>query len=162
MVNKYNKINLGSGRLNNFGWCNIDITQYTDKKGKDKVDIVMDVEKEKLPFEDNSIEKIQADNVFEHLGEGFIFALNECYRVLKKNGVLRGIVPMAGTPVDFMDITHKRHFIIESFNYICGKNLAMINRPSHPRYADYGVLPWNKVDLLLEDDLIHFKLTPRK
>jgi predicted SAM-dependent methyltransferase len=139
-----NKINFGSGRLKKLGYCNIDITQYVDHNGEKMVDIVLDVEKEKLPFDDNSIEDIIADNVFEHLGEGFIFALNECHRVLKAGSKLHGVVPLAGTRIDFMDITHKRHFNLDSFGYICGENLAMDNRPAHPKYADYGVLPWKK------------------
>jgi len=161
MQNKL-KINLGSGRMQKRDFCNIDIVQYRDRTGRDKVDVVMDVEKEKLPFEDNTIIEIIADNVFEHLGDGFIFALNECHRVLKQNCKLKGCVPIAGTPKDFMDITHKRHFIAESFKYLCGENLAMDNRPDHPRYADYGVLPWNKDHLRIEDDMIYFHLTPKK
>jgi len=156
------KINFGCGRLRKPDHINIDITQYIDGKGNKMVDVVLDVEREKLPYEDNSVDEILADNVFEHLGDGFIFALNECHRVLKPNGRLFGIVPMAGTEVDFMDITHKRHFILKSFDYICGENKAMPNRPSHPRYADYGVLPWKQNELFTKDNLIYFDLIPNK
>lgn len=156
------KLNLGCGRQKKSGYVGVDITQYIDGNDNKMVDFVLDVEKDKLPFEDNALDEILADNVFEHLGDGFIHCLNECHRVLSKNGILTGCVPMAGTRVDFMDITHKRHFILESFDYICGENLAMKNRPSHPRYADYGVLPWVQNSLEIKDDLIYFNLSPKK
>ena len=101
-------------------------------------------------------------NVFEHLGDGFIFALNELHRVLQKDGLLIGNVPVAGSKLDYMDITHKRHFIKDSFAYICGTGEAFPNRPYHPRYADYGVLPWNQISLEQVGDMINFTLSPRK
>ena len=156
------RLNIGSGRQVKQGFTNIDITQYIDKSGNKLVHYVLDIEKEKLPFEDNSVDEILIDNVLEHLGDGFIFAMNECHRVLKKDGAMSGCVPVAGTRIDFMDITHKRHFIKDSFNYLCGENLAMDNRPSHPRYADYGVLPWIEILIFQQQDLIHFNLTPKK
>jgi len=155
------KLNLGCGRLTFPDFMNLDIMPFNDGKN-DLVHIVIDIEKERLPYEDNSIEEIKADNVFEHLGNGFIFALNECHRVLKKDGKLIGCVPIAGTDLDFRDITHKRHFTRHSFDYICGTGLARKDRPSHPRYADYGVLPFNLISLETKDNMINFVLSPRK
>jgi len=163
MENKWTKINLGCGRLTiGREFCNIDIMPFTDNSGNVLVDIVMNVEDTPFPFEDNCMDEVLADNVFEHLGNGFIFALNECHRVLKESGTLIGVVPIANTEADLMDITHKRKFIKKSFGYICGKGLARPDRPSHPKYADYGVLPWNQIELKEEGNLIHFKLSPRK
>jgi SAM-dependent methyltransferase len=159
---KWTKINFGGGRQVADGYCNVDIIQYVGSNGKKAVDIVMDVEKEPLPFEDESIEHIIADNVFEHLGDGFIFALNECHRVLQKGGKLTGVVPYANTVPDLMDITHKRKFIMESFGYIVGVGEAKPSRPYHPRYADYGVLPWFENEIKREGDIIRFSLSPRK
>ena len=155
-------LNIGSGRLTKAGYKNIDIEQYIDNGGNKLVDYVLDIEKEKLPFDDNSIDNILVDNVLEHLGDGFIFALNEMHRVLKPDGKLIGCVPIAGSIEDFMDITHKRHFIKESFSYICGENLAKKNRPYHPRYADYGVMPWNQIKIEQINNMINFELCPRK
>jgi len=156
------KINLGSGRQIVHGYLNVDYVQITGSNGRKLVDYVVDIEKEKLPFKDNSVDTIRADNVFEHLGDGFIFALNECHRVLKKKEILYGVVPLAGSDKDFADITHKRHFNMNSFSYITGVSLAFPNRPSRPRYTDYGVLPWIKKDIIVKNDLIYFNLTPNK
>lgn len=157
-----NKLDLGGGRLKKTSYINLDITGFVDNGGVQKVDIVIDIEKEKLPFDDKGIIEILADNIFEHLGDGFIFALNECHRVLSEGGILKGCVPVAGTPEDFKDITHKRHFTMGSFGYLCGRSLACPDKPTHPKYADYGVLPWISHKLERKGNLIYFELSPRK
>ncbi len=55
---------------------------------------------EALPFADNSIAKIQSQDVFEHLAfDRLPFVLDEIYRVLKPGGVLRLSVPDYRSPV---------------------------------------------------------------
>jgi predicted SAM-dependent methyltransferase len=156
------KLNYGGGRQCIHEYENLDRIQICTPNGEELIKYIVDVEKDKLPFDDNSIDEVLANNVFEHLGDGFIFALNELHRVIKKGQLLIGCVPIAGTNLDFRDITHKRHFVEESFSYICGVNTAIPNRPSHPRYADYEVLPWDMVEINSMDNLINFKITPRK
>jgi len=161
-MNKEVNINLGSGRLIIKGYINIDKTQIIDGRGNKTVDILLDIEKEKLPFEDNSVDRIKVDNVLEHVDE-LEFVLNECHRVLKKDGVITGIVPKAGTELDFSDPTHKRHFTRRTFSYFTGESLSHKDKPAHPKYADYGFKPWIQNDLQIqENDLIHFIMSPRK
>ena len=155
------KINLGGGRLVKSGYTNIDIVQFVDGNGKEVVDIVMDVEKDPLPFDDSSVHEILADNVLEHFAN-LKFTLNECHRVLKEDGFIEGVVPVAGTDVAWRDPTHVRFFVKSTFGYFTGSNPAKPDRPSHPKYADYGYLPWNQLELKEENDLIYFKMSPRK
>ena len=79
------KLNIGCGKVKISGWVNIDI-----KLG---ADLVIDVRK-KLPFNDNSVDFIYNEHFLEHLtfkeGEK---VLRECYRCLKKGGVLRIATP---------------------------------------------------------------------
>lgn len=159
---KRERINLGCGRQNISGYWNIDIVPFETPNGKQMVDMVLDIEKECFVFEGNSMKEIIVDNVLEHIGDGLIHALNECHRVLELGGILKGVVPVAGTKIDFMDITHKRHFTLDSFGYLCGEGLVLKHRPQHPKYADYGVLPWNKIELEQVGNLIYFILSPRK
>lgn len=159
MENKELKLNIGSGRMKIDGYVSIDIMQIIDGNGNKTVDIVMDIEKEKLPYADNSVDEIRIDNTLEHLGDGFIFCINECWRVLKPTGLMTGNVPPANSNGALRDITHKRQFVVESFDYLTGQNEANPAIPSHPKYADYGVKPWYKVYL---DAGIKFKLRPRK
>lgn len=155
------KLNIGSGIKLITGFTNIDIVQIINPKGKKMVDIVMDIEKEVLPYGDNTVEEIIIDNVLEHVSE-LRFLLNECHRVLKPTGIMRGMVPVAGTIVDFKDPTHKRHFIKATFSYFTGSHPAFPDKPSRPKYADYGYKPWHQERLDIENDLIFFVLKPRK
>lgn len=84
-------------------------------------------------------------------------------RVLKSGCSISGCVPVAGTSVDFRDPTHKRHFVIDTFSYFCGQaEWTEKIKPKHPKYADYGFLVWEPVDIKQEVDLIYFKMTPIK
>lgn len=162
------RINVGCGRIRLKGYVGIDITQFIDGNGKECVDIVMDIERNRLPFENDSVDEIVAENILEHIGfskdnpdglEALIFVMNEFHRVLKPTGILRGNVPPFGSNGAIRDITHKRFFVKESFAYLTGQNEAKLDRPGHPKYADYGVLPYYLIYL---DDGITFKLRPRK
>jgi len=75
------KLNLGSGNsktMKNMGYTNIDIhkSQY--------VDVVYDIEK-KLPYEDNTIEKIYSSHALEHCSMAAVPRMLEDWkRILKK------------------------------------------------------------------------------
>jgi len=76
------KLNIGCGGIYKEGYINIDAFNKTIA---DECMSATD-----LHFSDNSIERIEADQLIEHLG--FIqatYALSECFRVLKSNGVLK-------------------------------------------------------------------------
>lgn len=161
MENKKIKLNIGSGRQVIDGFLNIDITQIITNKGKKLVDFVLDVSKQRLPFTDNSVDEILCDNTLEHLDD-MIFAMNEMHRVLKVGGVLTGNVPLCNTVVHWKDPTHKRCFIRETFSYFTGVAEWNPDKPKHPKYADYGIKPWQENSIVLENDLFTFNLSPRK
>src|SRR5574344_1513960 len=76
-------LNLGCGRCFHKDWINVDYSSC------DESVIAYDLTK-KLPFEDNSFEVIYHSHLLEHFEKSFapIF-LKECYRVLKKGGIIR-------------------------------------------------------------------------
>lgn len=75
------KLNLGCGEDIRFGYVNIDIRKIWG------VNIVLDLENDKLPFQDNLVSEIIAQDVIEHIHYNKIeFMLRECYRVLKHGG----------------------------------------------------------------------------
>lgn len=104
------KLNLGCGDKTPEGWVNVDyalgawlfkipfFTIFNKKlklfnvKWSEKI-FLHDLRK-KLPWEDNSVEVIYSSHTLEHL---FLCEaktlLQECYRVLKPNGIIRIIVP---------------------------------------------------------------------
>lgn len=79
------KLNIGCGQVRLTGWVNIDI--------EPNADLIVDVRKE-LPFNDDNVDFIYNEHLLEHLTfeEGKKFLL-ECYRCLKKCGVLRIAMP---------------------------------------------------------------------
>jgi len=156
------KLDIGNGRIRKDGFITIDITQYIDGNNDECVDIVRDIEKYGLPFCDNSINEIHADNVLEHMSD-IIFVMNEMHRVLKPDGRLKANVPVAGSEPHYQDPTHKSNWIPKTLEYFTGVGGAKPERPSHPRYADYHILPWKKISVKVENENdLQFELEPRK
>lgn len=151
------KLNIGSGLTRMEGFTNVDAIQCVDEKGNKYTDVICNIEKEKLPYKDNSVDEIAIYETLEHL-ENLIFAMNEMWRVLKPEGFLKGKVP--GTwKGSIADPTHKRIFVPESFDYFTGVNKHHRGRPKRPGNADYGIKPWYKISV---DKGIKFTLRPRK
>lgn len=109
-MNKSIKLNLGCWKAIKKDYINIDIVKY---KG---VDLVLDLEKDKLPFKDNSVDEIEAFNIFEHL-ENLDNIMSECYRVLKKNGFINITSPHFSSVQYYIDPTHKKPFSVQTFKY---------------------------------------------
>lgn len=86
-MNTIKKVNIGCGKRHDKSWINIDfsssspdIIQYDLNKG--------------IPFEDNSVDVVYNSHVLEHFSnKQGNFLLSECYRVLKKGGIIRVAVP---------------------------------------------------------------------
>ena len=78
-----------------------------------KPDVVWDLTKRPLPFEDNQFDEIHAYDVLEHLGQQgdwrtFFEEWTEWYRILKPDGVLCGISPRWDSPWAWGDPGHTR------------------------------------------------------
>ena len=94
------KLNIGSGYDKREGYVNIDINKTTNP------DIVVDLEKGKLPFKDNSVDEIIANMVLEHI-VNLEPLINEIHRVMKKGAVLKIVVPYINSQ---LSIDHVRIF----------------------------------------------------
>lgn len=116
------KLHLGCGKNHLNGFVNIDKSEEVDP------DLVLDLEEGKLPFANNSVEEIKVDQVLEHI-HNLIPLLNECHRVLTRNGVIQIAVPNAVFIQAFQDPTHVRFFTDQTFNYWY---------EGHPYYEQYG------------------------
>lgn len=78
-----------------------------------------DAPQKALPFPDNSIKSIISHHCLEHIGDGFIRLMDECYRVLEPGGKFRIIVPLFPSFAAVDDPDHKRYFTKETFISFC-------------------------------------------
>lgn len=81
-------VNIGAGPFGAPGWINIDLFPHRN------ISFTFDARK-KLPFRNNSVERIRCEHFFEHLdrNEEAPAFLKECLRALKPGKVLRLVVP---------------------------------------------------------------------
>jgi len=78
-----------------------------------KPDVVWDLNKRPLPFEDNYFDEIHAVEVLEHIGrqgdaQSFFAEFSEYWRILKPEGFLIATVPMWNSIWAFSDPSHTR------------------------------------------------------
>ena len=82
---------------------------------------------EKLPFEDNSVDYLTAYDLLEHIPRysdikeightPFIFLMNECFRVLKKEGLFLSMTPIYPYLGAFQDPTHNNIMTVDTFKF---------------------------------------------
>lgn len=103
------RLNIGAGVSFIPGFVNIDIT--------DRGDICLDLNRERLPFEDNSVDLIFTNHTIEHL-DGYLHAIGEIHRVLKHGGeLLVGVPYVTLTEFNLVNPYHKQHFNEFSFDF---------------------------------------------
>ncbi len=133
------KINLGSGNLRREGWVNVDRLACVNP------DIVCDITKMPWPWDESVAERIDADNLLEHVGWGsdgedlLMVVMNEAHRILIPGGVMWFRVPdFERWPVGALrDPTHRRYFVKGSMDYWTA------DHPTHHNYGKfYGYKPW--------------------
>lgn len=141
------KLNIGCGNCYMEGYKNIDISP--DVKTDECYDISKGI-KEK----DNSADEIIAGCVLEQIDD-LVYIMNECHRVLKDGGMLKGYVPSTDPRVMFYDPMDKRFFQEQSFGYF-----EKGNHLWETFGKNYGFKGWSKAETQTNDaGIIHFKLT---
>lgn len=140
-------LDLGCGRAKDRSAIGIDI----DDHGQE---IIWDVEKMGIPLPDDSCRLVKAHSIMEHFFN-VCFVMRELHRVIKKDGVLDVVVPMAGSNGAFRDPTHRTTWTEETFDYFT---------PKKPKY--YNINEGYKWKILerkkINQGIITAKLTPIK
>jgi len=104
------KLDIGCGKWKKPGFTGVDIVKL------DGVDIVCNLEKEKLPLEDNSVNEIYTRYFLEHVSD-LIKVMEELWRVCGSGAKIVAGVPYYNSIGAFKDPTHKRFFTYETFDY---------------------------------------------
>jgi len=105
------KIDLGCGpRKKSNKHIGIDIASMPG------VDMTLDLEKGKLPFENNSVDEVVASHCLEHI-VNYMPLINEVWRVLKPEGRFEVKVPHYLHESAHTDPTHIRRFTPKSFDF---------------------------------------------
>jgi SAM-dependent methyltransferase len=115
------QIDLGCGQAKQPGHVGLDVYLY------EGVDLLCNLE-EGLPFGDNSVDRVYANHVLEHI-EHLVPLMQEIYRVCRPNAAVEVRVPYYASVGAFKDPTHCRFFAEGTFEYFS---------PSRWTGFDYG------------------------
>lgn len=130
-MEKLKYLNIGCGSKYHKSWVNIDMGAFSsDIK---EVNVLKG-----LPFRDNSFDVVYHSQVLEHIPrEKAEFFIKECYRVLKKEGIIRVVVP---------DLEN----IIDEYKKLLNENL---NNPTEASEANYE---WIMIEMIDQIGRNHF------
>ena len=106
------RLNLGCGSRILPGHVNVDIAKI------DGADVICDLDVKPWPWDDGTVESIEAKDVFEHVADPVTF-MTECHRVLAPGGRLHIRTPnvFANAADAFTDPTHRRFPTPHTFDY---------------------------------------------
>lgn len=156
MTNNITKIDIGCGMQK------IPTFYGIDKNPNSQADLILDFIKEKLPFDDNSIEEIICRDVIEHITyHDMVNLMNEIWRVLKPNGIAQ-IDTVYGIDNWLKHPNHVRPILQNQFDYF---KAVMKESPTfnNMRESD-GIISVFDVSqkMFYNDQVISFKLTAIK
>ena len=129
------KIDLGCGPNKQAGFVGVDSLAFDGK-----VDIVLDLGKDKWPWEDNSVDEFHSSHFLEHLDAmERVHFWNELHRVLKSGKGGRLIVPYWNAARAFGDPSHKWPPISEWHFLYLNKTWRKANAPhSDSEHVSWG------------------------
>lgn len=110
IVTESTTLHIGCGRHKMAGAVGLDITPLPE------VDVVLDLDRETLPFPDNHFEQVYAHHVLEHL-RNLPDVLSELHRVCKDGAVIDILVPYYTCVGAFGDPTHVRFFTYRTLEH---------------------------------------------
>lgn len=112
-----------------------------DVKETESTDVVLDVEVDGLPYDDNSVEEIHARMALEHMDASLV--IGDCHRVLKPGGELHIKLPHPFTSGFWQDWTH----VIQAG--FTRKGIEYLDSDHHMHY-EHDIGSWNVEDVHIE------------
>lgn len=140
------KINIGAGDTKLEGYVTLDYDALSNP------DYQLDIEKDRFPFEDNTVETVVAHHILEHLGEGYFHCLQEIYRVCKHGAIVDIRVPHPRHDSFLADPTHRRPITVvglqlfsKKFNKHCREQGYASSRLGDYFGVDFEVLDYKYI-----------------
>jgi ubiquinone/menaquinone biosynthesis C-methylase UbiE len=140
------KLNIGAGDTKLQDYITIDYDAHTNP------DYQLNIEKDRFPFDDNTVETVVAHHILEHLGEGYFHCLQEIYRVCKHGAILDIRVPHPRHDSFLADPTHRRPITIvglqlfsKKFNKHCREQGYASSRLGDYFNVDFEVLTYQYI-----------------
>jgi SAM-dependent methyltransferase len=103
------RLNLGCGTDVRPGWVNLDIAPLHG------VDVVHDLRRLPLPFDNGRFSEVLAKDVLEHLD--YVPLLRELHRILAPGGALHVVSPHFTSAAVWLDPTHRTAFAIDTLRF---------------------------------------------
>ena len=105
-------LDIGCGRKKIEGAVGIDFSSMSD------ADFVIDINHERLPFDDNSVDFIFSSHTLEHLSlDGFFHVMRESYRVLQAGAQFKIVVPYFTGTVNFANPFHNNNICFNEHTF---------------------------------------------
>ena len=104
------KLDIGCGKNKKFGFAGLDRVKM------DGVDIVCNLDNERIPLGDNSVDEIFSMHFLEHVSD-LLVVMTEVWRVCKNGAKITIAVPYFTSVGAFRDPTHKQFFTYETFDH---------------------------------------------
>ena len=121
LFDKYDGLNIGCGNEK------IESTTYAtrflnvDLFQSEATDLLYDFNSKIWPFSDYGFKHVIARSIIEHVEDPLAFIL-EVDRILMNGGIFEFDVPFIGSYNHGTDITHKRGFTFQAFNFLLSKD----------------------------------------
>ena len=109
------KLNIGGGYKRIDGYLNVDNDTNCNP------DILVNIETDRIPFEDSTVSRVIAHHILEHLGEGYFHLLKELYRVCEHGAIIDIRVPHHTHETFYSDPTHRRPITVEGLRLFSKK-----------------------------------------
>lgn len=104
-------LNLGAGNHIMTGAVNHDLTRH-----RPEIDVAHDLNIMPWPWADSSFSLVTVSSVFEHLNIDLVKALDECWRILQPEGILRVKLPHWRHDNAYADPTHRWQYSMRSLD----------------------------------------------
>jgi hypothetical protein len=140
------KINIGAGSNHYEGFLNCDYDPLSN------ADYIFDLEHDRYPFEDNTIEAVIAHHVLEHMGEGFFHCMKEVYRICKHGATVDIRTPHHRHDHFLIDPTHRRAITVDGlklfskkYNQHCREKEYAASRLGEQFNVDFEVIDFDYI-----------------